>query len=144
MASDSLWGFFRLKWLERIVPFETAANRVQTVCKLARISSQMEIECLPEFVRQLMDPAEFPFGRMPADLLHGDHIPNAGTPMGQEREDEHEEGEDDVAVLRVAIHLLEQTRQAQQSYQFEQIQVDVRERLCFFTGRAFREINAFH
>ena len=62
-------------------------------------------------------------------LLHGDHVPDAGEPMAEQREDEHQEGENDVAVLRVTVHLLQEARQAQQSYQFQQIQVNVDARL---------------
>ena len=70
-----------------------------------------------------MDPADLPVGRISLDLLHGYHVPDASAPVSQKREDEHEEGENDVAVLRVPVHLLQQSRQSQQSYQFEQVQV---------------------
>lgn len=70
-----------------------------------------------------MNPADLPVGRIALDLFHGYHVPDAGAPVGQQRKDEHQEGENDVAVLRVAVHLLQQSRQSQQSYQFEQIQV---------------------
>lgn len=53
-----------------------------------------------------MEPTNFPADGISLDLFHGYHIPNAGAPMSQKGKDEHEQGEDDVAVLRVAIHLL--------------------------------------
>lgn len=82
------------------------------------------IQNSPYFVRQLMEPAQPPMGVMMRNLLHGNHVPDAGTPMGQQGKDQHEQGENNVAVLRISVHFLQQPGQAQQSYQFEQIQVD--------------------
>lgn len=73
-----------------------------------------------------MKPANAPVGRIPIDLFHGDHVPDAGAPMGQQGEDEHQQGEDDIAVLRVSVHLLQKSRQSKQSYQLEEVQIKAR------------------
>lgn len=37
-----------------------------------------------------MEPAYVPLGRIILDFLQRYHIPDAGKPMGKQREDEHE------------------------------------------------------
>lgn len=37
----------------------------------------------------------------------GDHVPNAREPMGHQREQEHQQGEDHAAVLRIPVDFLQ-------------------------------------
>lgn len=48
--------------------------------------------------------------------LHlADDVPDAGHPVGQEGEHRHEQGQDHRAVLRVAVHLLQEPQQTKQT-----------------------------
>lgn len=87
-----------------------------------------------------MDPAELPLGRMVLDLLHGDDVPDAGAPVGEQTEAEHHQGEDDETVLGVLVHLLDEPEQSQQSYQFEQIQPGLWGGWGSWGGRQFESV----
>lgn len=45
-------------------------------------------------------------------FLLADNVPDAGHPVGQKSKHGHQQGENHSAVLRVAVHLLEQPQQS--------------------------------
>lgn len=48
-------------------------------------------------------------------------VPDAGHPVGQQGEHGHQQRQDHRAVLRVAVHLLEQTQQTEETDRFQEV-----------------------
>lgn len=59
------------------------------------------------------------------NLLLADVEPDAGHPMGEQREDSHEQGEHNRAVLRVPVQSRQQAQQAQQPHGLQQVSPNV-------------------
>lgn len=54
--------------------------------------------------------------------LHlADNVPDAGHPVSQQGEHGHQQRQDHSAVLRVAVHLLEQSQQTEQTDCFQEV-----------------------
>lgn len=55
------------------------------------------------------------------ELFAADDVPDAREPVCEQSEDGHEEREHHGAVLRVTVHLLQQTQQTQQTHGLQQV-----------------------
>lgn len=84
-----------------------------------------------------------PKGGTVLNLAAANEVPHAGHPVGQQGKRGHEQREHDGAVLRVAIQLLQEAQQAQQTYGLQQVDTEVlkgergteRERELLISGR---------
>lgn len=58
-------------------------------------------------------------------FLATDEVPDTGHPVSQQREHGHEQREDHGAVLGVALQLLEQSQQTQQTHRLQQVDAKI-------------------